>query len=1103
MRKTLVLLTIIAFAPSIIGQVVINEFCTANYSDWANTDAGNTEFEDWVELYNPTAAGVNISGYWLSDDVTNPQKWAFPAGTNIPAGGYKVVLLSGTGDYDPTYCGQTNTNFRVTQTNGDDIVFSNAGGTVLESYDLATIGAFHANHSYARDTNGGAVWSIHTNPSPNAANGGPTATAYATKPVINIEAGWKPGPISVTATAEAGTTLYFTLDGSTPTNASTLYTGAINISTTTTFRVRAYSANATVLPSFAETNTYFFGTDQHNVRMVAISGGTLGDGAWGGNENTHIEFFTPQGVFVTEAQGDSNEHGNDSNAYNQRGFDYITRDAMGEDNEIEYPVFVSSDRPSYERLIFKAAANDNYPFSNGGAHIRDSYVHELARIGGMYLDERRSQWCVLYINGDYWGVYDMREKVDDIDFTDYYYDQPDGFVDFIKTWGGTWNEYGSDADWQALVNFITTNDMTVPANYDYVLTQYNTLSLIDYFILNGYVVCTDWLNWNTSWWRGRHPDGDAKRWKYALWDDDATFGHYINYTGVPSTNPTADPCQIEQMGDVGGQGHIPVLNALFDNQDFLADYVQRYATLSNTIFSCDRMIEVLDSMAAEIEPEMQRQITRWGGSYATWDANMQDIRDFILERCNNEIIGGIEDCYDVEAITITVQIEGNGEITFQDIYLNNGNTPFSGTYFADLPIDLDALVETTGCGSFSGWEIVSGTGTLGDPNAVQTTLSAQTDLTLVAHFSEPTTGPVIVMSDVSPFGAGIIEVNGIMQNTYPYNLANDAGVEVTYNTTANEWYTFNHWEVNNSSISPNDASATITISPCVSDTVIAVFDYTANFHLVVQVGPNGGGTVNMNGNPLTGGLPWEDQLEGFLDYQFNAIPADSWSTFSHWEIGGNVLTPDNLASIITLNLQADDTLTAVFIVTPHYDITVMVDPPYMGTVLFTDGYNGNTYSTATSTTVTMAGSVEHNFIVSAEEYWNFEKWTANVAAAQPDAQLKQVTFTFNQTDTVIAHLQEEPYAVYVPNSFTPNGDGINDVFIPVGNAMDPANYHLLIFNRWGEVVFESTDLSQEWEGDVKLGEYYVPDMIYTYLLKAKSVHNTEPKEYKGSIHVFR
>jgi len=84
--------------------------------------------------------------------------------------------------------------------------------------------------------------------------------------------------------------------------------------------------------------------------------------------------------------------------------------------------------------------------------------------------------CVLYINGAYWGVYEYREKVDDIDYTDYYFDQPEGFVDFIKTWGGTWVEYGSQADWITLRNFITGNDMTDPANYDYVLTQYNHMS---------------------------------------------------------------------------------------------------------------------------------------------------------------------------------------------------------------------------------------------------------------------------------------------------------------------------------------------------------------------------------------------------------------------------------------------------------------------------------------------------------------------------------------------------------------------------------------------------------------------------------------------------
>ncbi|MFM9984012.1 MAG: CotH kinase family protein [Flavobacteriales bacterium] len=1094
MRSLSILLFSIISTCALEAQVVVNEFCTANFSDWSLP-----EYEDWVEFYNPTGAAINISGYWLSDDPANVQKWAFPAGSNVPAGGYLTVLFSGTGDYDPGFMGQLNTNFRVTQTNGDDIIFSNAGGTILEQFDIGTLGAFHANHSYGRDTNGGATWSIHTDPSPNSSNGGPTASAYDSKPVLSLEAGWYPGAISVTITATAGSDIYYTTDGSEPTNSSTLYTGALNISATTSLRAIAYSSDPSILPSFSETNTYFFGADQHGIMTVAISGGTLSDGSWGWGggpgELTHIEFFTPNGVFITEAQGDSNEHGNDSNAYDQRGFDYITRDALGENNVVAMPVFSTSDRPSYERLIFKAAANDNYPYS-GGAHIRDSYVHQLSYAGGLYLDERKTEWCIVYINGDYWGVYDVREKVDDIDYTDYYYDQPDGFVDFIKTWGGTWNEYGSATDWNDLVAFITSNDMTDQANYDYVLTQYNTMSLIDYFILNGYVVCTDWLNWNTAWWRGRHPDGDAKRWRYALWDDDATFGHYVNYTGVPSTDPSADPCQIENMGDVGGQGHVPVLNALFNNQDFLADYVQRYATLSNSIFSCDRMIEVLDSMALMIEPEMQRQTDRWGGNFAEWQGNVQAIRDFILDRCNDEIIGGIEDCYDVTAYTVTVQIDGIGEITFSDLDLNNANTPFDGIYFGDLPIDIDALVSSTGCGSFTGWEIVSGTGVLDDPNAVQTTLIIQSDVTLVAHFSEPSNGPVVITSDVVPAGAGTILVNGASQSTYPYDFTGDAGDEVSYNVVENEWYTFDHWESNESTIS-DDENATMTISPCVSDSITAVFNYIPHFQLTVEVGPAGGGSVSMNGTPLPS-IPWTSVLEGFVDYTFTAVPADIWSTFSHWEIGGHILTPDEFALMVTLNLQMDDTLIAVFDVTPHVTVTVMVDPMYEGTVQFADGYMTNT-----TTTVELEAGIDHNFVVSPEEYWNFKNWSSLYTDAYPDEKFKEVVFNFNESDTIIAHLDKEPYAVYIPNSFTPNNDGTNDYFLPIGNALDPDSYHLVIFNRWGEKVFESRDMNKPWEGDYKLGEYYVPDQVYTYLLKAKSVHDAEPREYTGSVYVFR
>ena len=65
------------------------------------------------------------------------------------------------------------------------------------------------------------------------------------------------------------------------------------------------------------------------------------------------------------------------------------------------------------------------------------------------------------MNGEYWGIYDYREKVDDIDFTDYYYDQDDGYVDFIKTWGGTWIEYGTDTGWVNIRDFILNNDMSI------------------------------------------------------------------------------------------------------------------------------------------------------------------------------------------------------------------------------------------------------------------------------------------------------------------------------------------------------------------------------------------------------------------------------------------------------------------------------------------------------------------------------------------------------------------------------------------------------------------------------------------------------------------
>ncbi len=1273
------------------AQVVINEICIANYSDYG-LPAGGNNFEDWIEFYNPSGVAVDISGYWLSDNSTNPQKWSFPAGTSVPANGYRLVLLTGRGDYQPGYLGGLNANFKINQTGGEEIVFSNAGGIVLESYDFDIDADFlipnQANHSWSRIPDGSSTWKIQTDPTPLAAVAAAgSATAYAVKPVMDIQAGYYAGPISVAlSTSEPGATIYYTTNGNTPNNTSTQYTGPIVLNSTTVLRAIVYSSDPNHLPSLIETNTYFFGVDTHGILTVSVSGNNL-NGQWPGSGNNrlaNIEFFNAGGIFITENHGDGNEHGNDSNAYGQRGFDYISRDELGYDHTVEEPLFQHRNRDDYDRLIFKAAANDNYPFSNGGAHIRDAYVCELSILGGLHCDERATRSCIVYLNGQYWGVYEVREKIDDTDFTEHYYNQSRGQVDYLKTWGGTWAEYdaapafNAQGNWNTLQNFITGNNMAVQANYDYVVTQFNTMSLIDYFILNGYTVCTDWLNWNTQWWRGYNPNGDARRWRYALWDNDATFGHYVNYTGVSSTAPDADPCQIDSEGDIGGQGHIPILNSLFDNPDFTADYIQRYAELSNGIFSCDKMLQVLDSMILHIEAEMPRQITRWGGTMAGWQNNVQDLRNFILARCpeetsTNDIVEGLEDCYDVTQQDLTVQITGPGSVILEESVITT--SPYTGTYFSGnttpLPIDITAVADGTGvCSEFVQWVIVSGTATFEDPLSATTTLIIESDAVIEAQFGTGNTGNVITTLDVLPAGSATIAWNGAINAAFPSPQTEVAGTNVSVEAIPNPGFVFDHWESNTTAILPSANDIVVDIVPCQDDDLIAVL--LPVYEVVVNV--VGNGDAEINGQPLSGGnfnflttdiinlnaiengpcgqlISWEivsgtgvlsnatslnptltitsdvvinvnftslppnaidivfsslypdagglifngstytgfpqtitvapgtnltfevweedwydftnwvptntqlspnnnavvmntvvcdaEEIEVIFDFTPHALvtidktPANigqvfldgvelptlpvtydweigtshnigaltlaQWTAFDHWESQGTALTPNSFASTIAITVSQEDTITAVFTEIPHSLITVLLDKPYTGSI---SSSNGGTSDFMIQ--FETAHGVPVQFGVQENEFYDFTHWTSdqqNVMA--PNNENKEIEMVFYAPDTIVAHVKEEIYNCYIPNSFTPNGDNINDCLEPVGNAVDIERYSLVIFNRHGEIVFETKDFDKCWDGSLRGNGYYVPSDIYHYELIVKSVFDKEAQKRIGTVFVAR
>ncbi len=998
-----------SWATGLFGQVVINEFSCSNYS--LNV-AGNNE--DFVELYNTTGGPIDLGGWFMSDDVDDPTKFEIPAGTVVPPNGFLTIICSGEAQAGNLYAGGfLNTNFRIHQCKQESVVLADASGAIVESYTYGTdISTNQEDHSWARAADGLGDWKVCTDPTPNGANGASLASmydGYAPMPVMSEAPGYHADAFSLDISAAPGMEIYYTLDGYKPTASSLPYVLPIGLFETVVVRAVVVDPSGLLAPSFTETNTFFFGADQHSIRIVSVSGDGLEDGAWFGDEPMHIEFFHEDGTFWVEAEGDSNEHGNDSNAYPQKGFDYITRDQMGYDDVVDAELFHVKNRGKFQRLIFKAAANDNYPFS-GGAHIRDAYCQTLSDRADLHVDERTSESCVLYINGQYWGVYEYREKVDDSDFTNRYYDQGRYDIDFLKTWGGTWEEYGDGADWYTLVDFITTNDMTDADNYEEAVSELNEMSLIDYFILNSYVVCADWLNWNTAWWRGRNEDGDGRRWRYALWDLDNTFGHGANYTGLPNTGSDADPCNPESMGDVGGQGHIPVLNALMENETFWATYINRWADLGNTHFSCDNMHAVLDSMIAVIDPEMPRQMERWGGDYATWQSEVQEIHDFIDERCNDTVLEGMEDCYEVEPVDLTLLIDGCGEIELNSLDISPDMVPYTGWYFADVPITLDA-VELCDGAEFLYWEVVSGDLVLDDIMDSSMTVLLGGDVTLMAHFGEPVP-PEVIIFEVEPAGTGNISLNGVVIGPYPseqelFDGAHDIAASPI------PWWTFTHWTLDANSITPDQIAPIAELQVDTGGTVVAHFEYVEHVDLVVEVEPAGAGIVKVVGRANVSDY-WTDSFVVDGPQAFIAQEGSDWK-FSYWEVEGALSNSSLQSAELGVELPAD-------------------------------------------------GPVR-----------------------------------------VVGHFEEMELQLYVPNAFSPNNDGVNDAFRPLGQAFGATDYRFEVYNRWGEVVFSSTDPDEAWLGQDQRGDgtHYVKDGAYAWYVQVRWTHGNYPEQFRGTLTVVR
>jgi len=209
-------------------------------------------------------------------------------------------------------------------------------------------------------------------------------------------------------------------------------------------------------------------------------------------------------------------------------------------------------------------------------------------------------------------------------------------------------------------------------HHQYVKDNFQVQSLIDYMAVNLNTVAKDWLNYNTGWWRGIDPDGDHKKWGYIIWDMDATYGYYINYTGVPNESPNAEACDIDEISDYmdqffGGWGG----NNGFDYEDPAGCATLGTSSPYDTTDPIFNWVVNEDSACCEDDWSNSCQarydfVAQYGtntseflseqgnigehekiflnGTLEEWESNVVDLRAFVEQRC--ELIGEGMECFD-------------------------------------------------------------------------------------------------------------------------------------------------------------------------------------------------------------------------------------------------------------------------------------------------------------------------------------------------------------------------------------------------------------------------------------------------------------------------
>lgn len=633
--------------------VYISEILASNDSIMTYQDGS---YADYVELYNSSSQSVDLSGYGLSNSLTHGRKWQFPEGTVIAPGEYKVIICDGQTEL--TTPSEIHTSFKIAREGGETICLADPQGRILDKINLPEQ---RTDVSYGR-TAGMSGFYYYDVPTPFSRNEN-GFSGYACNPSFTVEPGMYYSTVSLQLNIPDGTQVYYTFDGSVPTDTSTPYNGeSLELNFTTVVRARAFSSDGTH-PSDIITGTYLINA-YHTLPVVSVTtdpvnlwdydNGMLADGPIvkakaaqlpfknstyrkvkesGARFACHVEIYETDGTTLISQDCEFSLMGDYSLDMPQKSMKFRAKSMYGQKT---FKAKLFPDRPyeEYKSFVLRNSGNDCM-----WTRLTDGFESRLLDKWEQYNGQStvmHQAWrpVAVYLNGIYWGHMNLRERVDK-----YFVAQHEGLslddadnIDILQASGSV--KYGSNTEYKAMIKKIKAGD---PAgNLDdlqYILDNVDVDNLLEYMALEMFVGNSD--IGNTRFYRIRSTDG---KWRWIWYDAD--YGLFDSAWDSPRSYTR-----------IGGMGDKRIDNTIFTKLLSVPEYRDMFLKKLGRIFqffTTENMLNTLEPLVDLITPEMELHWARWGtendpmvisevpttvdGAYRYWEKRVNRLRNVVKKR---------------------------------------------------------------------------------------------------------------------------------------------------------------------------------------------------------------------------------------------------------------------------------------------------------------------------------------------------------------------------------------------------------------------------------------------------------------------------------------